>query len=149
MRQNVLLYEFCTDFSFVICSLRAFPRGLFLSSLFKPARRPHNIPSTNCSPSTLGGGGVQPKKPETKPVPYLKFAVAFGFFGFQPPLPSTIPFGYHSYAATTNFGCHSWVANYRTLPFGYYGYVATTVPYYLGYHGYVATTVPWLPSIHS
>ena len=32
-----------------------------------------------------GGGGLQPKKTEKnrkKPVPNLKFAVAFGFFGF-------------------------------------------------------------------
>ena len=131
MRQNVLLYEFCTDLSFVICSLRTFPRGLFLSSLFKPARRPHNIPSTNCSPSTLGGGGATQKKP----VPYLKFAVAFGFFGLQPPLPSTIPFG--SYVATTYFGCHSQVANYTVL------YPLVTMVTWLRLYGYVATTV-WL-----
>ena len=114
MRQNVLLYEFCTDLSFVICSLRTFPRGLFLSSLIKPARRPHNIPSTNCSPSTLGGGGCNPKK--TGPIFKICGSVRFFWVATPPPpLPSTIPFGYHSYVATTYFGCHSQVANYTVL----------------------------------
>ena len=46
------------------------------------------------TPSAGGGGGgatqKNQKKTKKKQVPNLKFAVAFGFFGLQPPLPDVV-----------------------------------------------------------